>query len=138
MADTHEVDLTIGGMTCSSCAARIQKRLNKLDGVSAAGNFATEQARVTAPADVDPETLIAEVEAAGYTASLPRGHHGAGGHEEHGGADDPAAHVEVLRERLLITSALTVPVVAMSMIPALQFEHWQWLALTLASPVVVW
>ncbi|HYD09525.1 MAG TPA: cation transporter, partial [Acidimicrobiales bacterium] len=131
-----EVDLSIGGMTCSSCAARIQKRLNKLDGVDAAVNFATEQARVTIhEGHVTPEQLVAEVEKAGYTARVPTTQHG-DEHEQHG--DDHTAHVDVLRRTLRITLALTLPVIAMSMIPALQFDSWQWLSLTLAAPVVVW
>ncbi|MEN3271897.1 MAG: P-type Cu+ transporter, partial [Actinomycetota bacterium] len=134
---TTEVDLTIGGMTCSSCAARIQRRLNKLDGVTAAVNFATEKARVTFPTSVLPEKLVAEVEKAGYTASLPRPTQDddtPGGHE----SDDHTAHVDALRNRLLVTLALTVPVLAMAMFSALQFDRWQWLSLLLASPVVVW
>src|SRR4051794_20691779 len=138
--DSQQVDLVIGGMTCSSCAARIQKRLNKLDGVDAAGNYATEQARGTAPAGVAASTLIAEVEKAGYTAKIPapiHGHDDEGAHgESHG--DDHTAHVEGLRSKLFITLALTLPVVAMAMIPALQFDSWQWLSLALAAPVVIW
>ena len=135
----QQVDLVIGGMTCSSCAARIQKRLNKLDGVEAAVNFATEQARVTAPAGMSAEQLIAEVEKAGYTAKLPK----AASHDEHAGhdvrgGDDHTAHVDGLRQKLYVTFALTVPIIAMAMIPALQFDNWQWLSLTLAAPVVVW
>jgi Cu+-exporting ATPase len=132
---TQQVDLAIGGMTCSSCAARIQKRLNKLDGVEAAVNFATEQARVTAPAGVTAEQLIAEVEKAGYTATLPKPAD-ADSHAGHG--DDHTAHVDGLRQKLYVTLALTVPVIAMAMVPALQFDSWQWLSLTLAAPVVVW
>ena len=137
--DVQQVDLVIGGMTCSSCAARIQKRLNKLDGVDAAVNFATEQARVTAPAGVSAEQLIAEVEKAGYTAKVPK----AASDAEHAGndmdhGDDHTAHVEGLRSKLFITLAMTLPVIAMAMVPALQFESWQWLSLTLAAPVVIW
>jgi len=137
--DTQQVDLVIGGMTCSSCAARIQKRLNKLDGVDAAVNFATEQARVTAPAGVSAEQLIAEVEKAGYTAKLPKAptQDAHAGHDMSGG-DDHTAHVGLLRQKLYVTLALTVPIIAMAMIPALQFDNWQWLSLTLAAPVVVW
>jgi Cu+-exporting ATPase len=137
-SDAHQVDLVIGGMTCSSCAARIQKRLNKLDGVDAAVNFATEQARVTAPAGVTPAQLIAEVEKAGYTASLPRPTRAHDDHDTSGHGDDHTAHVDVLRQKLYVTLALTAPVIAMAMIPALQFDSWQWLSLTLAAPVVVW
>ena len=132
--DAHQVELRIGGMTCASCAARIEKRLNKLDGVTAAVNFATEQARVTFPAGLSAEDLIAQVEAAGYTAAAPAPPPTASGDDAPGEVDD----AKPLRDRLLLSLALTLPVVAMSMIPALQFEHWQWLSLTLASPVVLW
>ena len=141
---TTEIDLSIGGMTCSSCAARIQKRLNKLDGVEAAVNFATEQARVTVHGDahVTPEALVAEVEKAGYTARVPQpaSHAGHDEHQQHGGGggDDHSQHVELLKRNLQVTLALTLPVIAMAMVPALQFDHWQWLSLTLAAPVVVW
>ncbi|MGY1622760.1 heavy metal translocating P-type ATPase [Geodermatophilus sp. SYSU D00965] len=135
MSTTHapagEIELAIGGMTCASCAARIEKKLNKLDGVTATVNYATEKARVTYGEDVTPEDLVATVEKTGYTATLPQ---------------PPAAPVEVaeedgvgpLRRRLAVSTLLTVPVVAMAMVPALQFEYWQWLSLTLAAPVVVW
>jgi Cu+-exporting ATPase len=127
----QRVDLAIDGMTCASCAARIERRLNKLDGVTATVNYATEQARVTYPDDVDPQQLVAEVEAAGYGAHLPVA---SGDVVPSAGVDSTRA----LRDRLLICIALTIPVLAMSMIPALQFDNWQWLALTLAAPVVVW
>ena len=122
------VELAIGGMTCASCAARVEKKLNKLDGVTATVNFATEKARVEYGGDVTPDELVAAVEAAGYHASLPQ-------QTPETPDDDPAA---ALRRRLLICLALTVPVVAMAMVPALQFTYWQWLSLTLAAPVVVW
>ena len=133
-ASTRQLDLTIGGMTCASCANRIEKRLNKVDGVTATVNYATERAAVTIDGDVDPADLVAQVEAAGYTAQLPQA---PGGDDESEGAGtiDPTA---ALRTRLLVSLALTVPVVAMAMIPALQFDYWQWLSLTLAAPVVVW
>ncbi|HEV7887580.1 MAG TPA: heavy metal translocating P-type ATPase [Acidimicrobiales bacterium] len=127
-APATRVELAIGGMTCASCAARIERRLNKLDGVSASVNYATEQAVVTVAGDVSSERLVAEVEAAGYTARLPES-------VDAKADDDPTAP---LRQRLVIATALTVPVVLLSMIPALQFRNWQWLALTLAAPVVVW
>ncbi len=135
--DAREVDLAIEGMTCASCATRIERRLNELDGVTATVNFATEVAHVAFPTDLDPETLVAEVEATGYQAHLPRGAAGAPGA---GTADDAteADPTAELRHRLLVSTALTVPVVLMAMIPALQFDHWQWLSLTLAAPVVVW
>lgn len=121
--------LDVGGMTCASCAARIEKRLNRIDGVHATVNFATEQARVDFPDTVSPDDLVAAVESTGYSARLP--------------SPEPAAAPErdestEWRQRLLISAALSVPVVALSMIPALQFTNWQWLAFTLASPVVVW
>lgn len=124
------VELSIGGMTCASCAARVEKKLNKLDGVTATVNFATEKARVEFDADVTPDQLVAAVEAAGYEATLPTQ-----------SVDDTPADAEptaALRQRLLICLALSVPVIAMAMIPPLQFTHWQWLSLTLAAPVVVW
>jgi P-type Cu+ transporter len=123
------VELTIGGMTCASCAARVERRLNRLEGVTASVNLATEKAQVAFPETMDPAELIAQVEAAGYTATLPRPAPPAA-------ADtDPA---RPLRDRLLASVALSVPVVAMAMLPALQFRHWQWISLALATPVVVW
>ena len=129
----RQIELSIGGMTCASCAARVERKLNKLDGVTATVNFATEKARVTFPESVTPEDLLTTVEAAGYEARLPEppADDDAVGVAE----DDPA---RPWRERLLVSIALTAPVVAMSMIPALQFTYWQWLSLTLAAPVVVW
>ncbi|MGE0218389.1 heavy metal translocating P-type ATPase [Mycolicibacterium sp.] len=125
----NTVELSIGGMTCASCAARVEKKLNKLDGVTATVNFATEKARVTYGDGVTPGQLVATVEATGYQAALPEQS------PDPGPEADPAAE---LRRRLLICLALTVPVVAMAMAPALQFTYWQWLSLTLAAPVVVW
>ncbi|CCH87063.1 copper-transporting P-type ATPase [Modestobacter italicus] len=136
-AGGDQVELAIGGMTCASCAMRIEKRLNKLDGVTATVNYATEKARVTFADGVTPDDLVAAVEKAGYTARLPEPPRpettGAEGEEPDG--RDPVA---LLRQRLLVSTALTVPVIAMAMIPALQFTYWQWLSLTLAAPVVVW
>ncbi|MCP2276842.1 heavy metal translocating P-type ATPase [Nocardia amikacinitolerans] len=129
---TGQVELVIGGMTCASCANRIEKKLNKLDGVTATVNYATEKARVDFTGDVSPEDLIATVEQAGYTAALPAPP--TEETEESAEADPTAA----LRTRLLVSLVLTVPVIAMAMIPALQFTNWQWLSLTLAAPVVVW
>ena len=131
----QQVELKIGGMTCASCAARIEKRLNKIEGVEAVVNYATERAVVSFPTDTAPEELVAQVEAAGYSAELPKSPV-AGGAEEHPHEDDVEA--DELRHRLLVSAALTAPVLAMAMIPALQFEFWQWLSLTLAAPVVVW
>ncbi len=126
-----DVELDISGMTCASCATRIERKLNKLPGVEASVNYATEKARVSA-GDVDTETLLATVEAAGYSATVRRP------------KDEPAVGVAVedeasaLKRRLIISAALAVPVLLLSMIPPLQFTNWQWLALTLAAPVAVW
>ena len=129
---TRTVELAIGGMTCASCAARIEKKLNRMDGVVATVNYATEKAKVVFPATVEAADLVATVEGTGYTAELPA---------EADAPGESAVAVDetyLLRQRLLISTALSVPVVLVSMIPALQFEYWQWFALTLASPVVVW
>ncbi|MBF6318458.1 copper-translocating P-type ATPase [Nocardia cyriacigeorgica] len=130
---TGQVELVIGGMTCASCANRIEKKLNKLDGVTATVNYATEKARVDFTGDISPDELIATVEQAGYTAALPAPKVEAAAAEP--AEEDPTAS---LRTRLLVSLVLTVPVIAMAMIPALQFTNWQWLSLTLAAPVVVW
>ncbi|MFJ9146789.1 heavy metal translocating P-type ATPase [Streptomyces sp. NPDC102270] len=129
-APVSEVELAIGGMTCASCAARVEKKLNRMDGVTATVNYATEKARVSYPAGVEVADLIATVVKTGYTAEQP------GPPAEEPSRDDP--ELTALRQRLLVSVALAVPVVALSMVPALQFDNWQWLALTLASPVVVW
>jgi Cu+-exporting ATPase len=133
--DDRQVELTIGGMTCASCAVRVEKRLNRIGGVTAMVNFATEKAKVTYPAAIEATDLIAVVEKAGYTAAMLRSQtkDPVGGPQTE--ADDP---VRSLRDRLIIVAALSVPVVAMAMIPTLQFEYWQWLSLTLAAPVVAW
>jgi Cu+-exporting ATPase len=125
------VELEIGGMTCASCANRIEKKLNRLDGVTASVNYATEKAVVTAPAGLDPGVLIAEVEKTGYTAALPAPPASA--------AEEPEdRELTSLRQRLIGATVLSVPVIAMAMIPVLQFTYWQWLSLALAAPVVVW
>jgi P-type Cu+ transporter len=123
------VELSIDGMTCASCAHRIEKKLNKLDGVTATVNFATEKAHVEYGTEVSPEQLVATVDEAGYQAHLPEEP------AEAAPAQDPTAS---LRQRLLISAALTIPVIAMAMVPALQFTYWQWLSLALAAPVVIW
>ncbi|MFD1810865.1 heavy metal translocating P-type ATPase [Rhodococcus gannanensis] len=128
-----QIELVIGGMTCASCANRIERKLNKLDGVTATVNYATEKAHVEYTGDVSADDLVATVESAGYTAALPEPPRGTD--EEEPVEVDPTA---TLRTRLLISLALSVPVIAMAMIPALQFTNWQWLSLTLAAPVVVW
>ncbi|MET8863914.1 heavy metal translocating P-type ATPase [Nonomuraea sp. NPDC004580] len=132
LTEDKAVELTIGGMTCASCANRIERKLNKLDGVTATVNYATEKAKVTFPTGVDPQLLIAEVEKAGYTAELPPPP--APVQEEKPGKKER----DPLRDRLVTAIVLSVPVVAMAMIPALQFQYWQWLSLTLAAPVVVY
>jgi P-type Cu+ transporter len=126
----EHVELPIAGMTCASCANRIERGLNKLEGVSASVNYATETATVDFDAAaVGPEALIAAVEAAGYQAVLPTAEPDAG---------DEVDETAPLRQRLLVSLALMLPVLAMAMIPPLQFDNWQWLSLTLAAPVVVW
>ena len=136
---TNSYDLEIGGMTCASCALRIEKKLNKLDGVEASVNYATEKAKVVAPADFDPQLLIAEVEKTGYSAVLPKpkvtSRSGVAVTSE-----DEAPDFELisLRHRLIGSIVLSVPVILMAMIPALQFEYWQWASLALAAPVIVW
>ena len=131
------VELAIGGMTCASCAARVEKKLSKLNGVSATVNFATGTARVSFPAELSATDLVSVVEQAGYTAALPappRAGEPAGTAAE----QDGAAETSALRQRLLVSSALAIPVVTLAMIPALQFRNWQWACLALASPVAVW
>ncbi|MGW5137067.1 heavy metal translocating P-type ATPase [Streptomyces sp. NPDC004135] len=127
-----EVELAIGGMTCASCAARIEKKLNRMAGVTASVNYATEKAKVSYSGDVSVGDLIATVEATGYTAREPAPAPAPG---EPG--DEPD-ELRPLRERLITAVVLSVPVVALAMIPALQFEYWQWLSLTLATPVVTY
>ncbi|MDQ2845092.1 MAG: cadmium-translocating P-type ATPase [Actinomycetota bacterium] len=126
-------------MTCASCAARVEKKLNRLDGVTATVNYATEQAQVTYPAAVAPEQLIATVEATGYTARLPRPATSdtdqAGQDSEGAGQPDPTRS---LRNRLIGSAILAIPVIVLAMVPATQFRNWQWLALMLAFPVVAW
>ncbi|SHN84010.1 Cu+-exporting ATPase [Geodermatophilus obscurus] len=128
---TGEVELVIGGMTCASCAARVEKKLNRMDGVTATVNYATEKARVSFAGDVTPDDLIATVEKTGYSAALPE----PPAPDAEPVDDDPT---RPLRQRLVVSTLLTVPVVAMAMVPSLQFQYWQWLSLTLAAPVVVW
>jgi Cu+-exporting ATPase len=136
-----DFELEITGMTCSSCAARIEKKLNKLDGVAATVNYATEKAKVSYVGDITAEQLISTVEATGYGASLP-----APPQSADAGAGEAISTVasqhdhEVTRwwQRVAVSAVLTAPVVAMSMLPWLQFDNWQWLSLTLAAPVVVW
>ena len=137
---TTDLELEISGMTCSSCANRIEKKLNKLEGVTATVNYATEKAKVTYTGEVTPEQLVATVEATGYGATLPPPPAAPADAAAADTAADEHVHDEAAgwRQRLVVSAVLTVPVVAMAMIPWLQFDNWQWLSLTLASPVVVW
>jgi Cu+-exporting ATPase len=160
-APVTSVELAIGGMTCASCAARIEKRLNRLDGVRATVNYATDRARAEVQGDVGTAELVAAVEAAGYTARVPAagrahdhdaaaGHaatadhaaHGTSGEDAasgHGGAHDHDTEpLESLRHRLVVSTVLAVPVVVLAMVPAFQFRNWQWLSFALAGPVVFW
>ncbi|MEU9155604.1 heavy metal translocating P-type ATPase [Streptomyces sp. NPDC048417] len=134
---TAEVELLIGGMTCASCAARVEKKLNRMDGVTATVNYATEKAKVTYPGGVQVADLIATVERTGYTAEEPAPPEPAREPEPQARAErDP--ELAALRHRLLVSALLAAPVVLLAMVPAWQFDNWQWLSLTLAAPVVVW
>ncbi|MFE9962331.1 heavy metal translocating P-type ATPase [Streptomyces sp. NPDC005525] len=181
-AASSEAELAIGGMTCASCAARIEKKLNRMDGVTATVNYATEKARVEFGAGTRLDDVIATVEKTGYTAQpLQRPAPTAAaspvpppatertppadetGPTEKavtdaadtkdtvdatpparptvtaGAADtDAAGALSALRQRLVVSAVLTAPVVLLAMVPAFQFDNWQWLSLTLAAPVVVW
>ncbi|GGO84988.1 carbonate dehydratase [Nocardioides phosphati] len=136
--EASTVDLAITGMTCASCATRIERKLNKLAGVEASVNFATASARVHHSADVTADELVETVKSAGYGAALPTlpaaGSEGA----ERAAEDAEARHVRELRNRLLASAMLAVPVVVLSMVPPVQFRFWQWLAFALASPVALW
>ena len=154
---TRTVELDIGGMTCASCAARVERKLNRLEGVQASVNFATEQAHVRAPAELSVDELIATVKATGYTAAPspplfqvgsaaaaplpgegPGEVRGGAGPELAAGRDAGTAELVALRTRLIAAAVLAVPVIVLSMVPPLQFTYWQWLCLTLAAPVVTW
>ena len=132
------VELEIGGMTCASCAMRIEKKLNKLDGVVATVNYATEKARITVPDGYDAALLIAEVEKTGYTAAVPVPKGTKQNRALDGAADESDPELRSLRNRLIASIVLTVPVIAMAMVPAWQFTYWQWASLVLAAPVIVW
>jgi Cu+-exporting ATPase len=136
---TQSIELTIGGMTCSSCAMRIERKLNRMDGVTATVNYATEKAKVTFVDTVAPADLVATVEATGYTAQLPAAPV-TGSSRDDAATEPEHQHDEAtaLKQRLVICALLTIPVLLMSMVPMLQFDNWQWLSLVLASPVVVW
>ncbi|MEV6446251.1 heavy metal translocating P-type ATPase [Amycolatopsis sp. NPDC051716] len=119
------VELAIGGMTCASCAARVERKLNKVDGVTATVNYATEKAQVSYPARLSVDDLTAVVEAAGYSARVPE-------------PELPETSEETPRTRLLVSAGLTVPLIALAMVPAWQFAAWPWVSLALAAPVVTW
>ena len=125
------LELPITGMTCASCANRIERNLNKLDGVTASVNYATEKATVDFDPDaVTPDDLVAAVEAAGYQAVLPS--------DEPEAAEPEADELAPLRRRLIISAVLSLPVLLIAMIRPLQFDNWQWLCLQLATPVILW
>lgn len=130
MREARVIQLAIGGMTCATCATRVEKKLNRMPGVSATVNFATETAHVEYPEDVSVDDLLATVTATGYSATPPA--------PEESGEEEPAAEPDPLLHRLIGSAVLSVPVVLLSMIPALQFPNWQWFALMLAAPVVTW
>jgi P-type Cu+ transporter len=128
-AAVRNLELDIAGMTCASCAARLEKTLNRLDGVTATVNYATEKALVEVPTGYDAQSLVTEVKKAGYTAVLPQ-------QREESAANDP--ELASLRRRVLASLVLATPVIALAMIPVLQFRGWQWASLALAAPVVLW
>ncbi|MFC9284690.1 heavy metal translocating P-type ATPase [Streptomyces collinus] len=136
IGSTSEVELLIGGMTCASCAARVEKKLNRMDGVSATVNYATQKAKVSYAEGVAVADLIATVVRTGYTAEEPAPPRPEPAAEEEPAERDP--ELSALRHRLLVSALLAAPVVLLAMVPALQFENWQWLSLTLAAPAVVW
>ena len=132
------LELRLGGMTCASCAARIEKRLNRLDGVAAQVNYATETATVTADGAVATDVLISAVESIGYTASLVTPTALTADTPSVPSEDEHDVRTRALRDRLVTCAVLTLPVLAISMIPRLQFDSWQWLSFALAGPVVTW
>ncbi|MEU1179337.1 heavy metal translocating P-type ATPase [Streptomyces sp. NPDC005820] len=135
-APTAEVELLIGGMTCASCASRVEKKLNRMDGVTATVNYATEKAKISCPPGTEVADLIATVVKTGYTAEEPVREEPADDRAGTAAESDP--ELSALRHRLLVSVLLSAPVVLLAMVPALQFDFWQWLSLTLAAPVVVW
>jgi P-type Cu+ transporter len=135
---TAAVELVLGGMTCASCAARIERRLNKIDGVDASVNYALERASIITEGTVSIDELIAAVESVGYRAApvaLDPSEPSTAATTD-GRSDDPALHD--LRVRLIASLVATVPVLALAMVPALQFDSWQWLSFSLAGPAVLW
>lgn len=138
-AGDRSVDLLIGGMTCASCAARVEKKLNRLEGVTATVNYATERAHVRYGDEVATESLIETVERTGYTAALPAPEHApvaSTSKQSDGEGRDRLGHD--LGRRLFVSATLSLPVVLLSMVMALQFDRWQWVSLALAAPVVTW
>ena len=129
MGEPRDIDLRVGGMTCAACAARVEKKLNRLAGVTATVNFATETARVRYPATLTVADLVRTVETTGYTAAPPAGALASTG--------DPAVE-RSLRRRLVANAVLSAPILALAMVPAWQFTGWQWLVLGLATPVLTW
>ncbi|OBB93295.1 cation-translocating P-type ATPase [Mycobacterium sp. 852002-40037_SCH5390672] len=132
-----KIELEITGMTCASCATRIEKKLNKLDGVAATVNYATEKAAVTAPAGYDERILIGEIENAGYGAALPQRPPELA-RAELAPATPDDVELTSLRRRLVTAIVLGGPVIAMAMVPAWEFPHWHWVSLALTTPLVVW
>ncbi|MEU6389407.1 heavy metal translocating P-type ATPase [Streptomyces sp. NPDC046939] len=125
-------DLSVGGMTCAACVRRVERRLATIEGVAASVNLATGMARVSHPTDVSPLQLQAAVERAGYTARLPEPQ------AQRGHDDEKPDEARAERQRLIVVAVLSTPVLVLSMLPWLQFRHWQWLCFMLAAPVVVW
>ncbi|MEU1402828.1 heavy metal translocating P-type ATPase [Streptomyces sp. NPDC005728] len=138
MAPLVVTDLTVGGMTCAACVRRVEKKLAKLDGVTATVNLATGRARVSHPASILPDDLVTAVEQAGYEAALPEPPAPERHDEAADDEDGTGAATRQDRERLVVTALLAVPVLVLSMVPALQFRNWQWLCFMLAAPVAVW
>ncbi|MFJ9963528.1 heavy metal translocating P-type ATPase [Streptomyces avermitilis] len=130
-------DLTVGGMTCAACVTRVEKKLGKLDGVTATVNLATGMARVSHPAGISPDELVATVEKAGYTAALPEPPMKQEPADGDGDGDESEGARQE-RHRLIVTALLALPVLVLSMAPGLQFRNWQWLCFALAAPVAVW
>ena len=137
-APARTVELSIGGMTCASCAARIEKKLNRIDGVAATVNYATEQARVVLTDPVALKDLIATIEATGYTAAAPQPAPATAATTTARTGEAEVTDLSQVRQRVLTSFVLTVPVLLMAMVPAFQFDYWQWLSLALAAPVVAW
>lgn len=134
----EQIELSISGMTCASCANRIERSLNKLEGVEASVNYATEKATVSYPTDLEPKILIDTVTEVGYNATLPSSIS-----QEHLGVsseniDEKDQQLISLRNRVIISALLSTPVIVLSMMPAFQFDNWQWLCLTLSAPVIIW